>query len=197
MGGPIQARTTIIPSSYCTPYGLWSYDMAPTKGRWKHSGYNAESETNDDPKTRHESHSGMLQNHSHSSNGDGDRPTTAMDPTSNQSSSINHTHAITLSETSHSRMANERSTNKNRLHPISVKSRKYTATISIYMRKNRDNRALYPTTMVDANRQNKNRVNQKRRERPARQNPDASRRHSNNNIYRWIGYREQNWRGGI
>ena len=59
----IQARTTIISSSYCTPHELCSYNMTSIKGRLKHSRHSAESETNNDPETRHESHSRMLQNH--------------------------------------------------------------------------------------------------------------------------------------
>src|SRR5947207_13360811 len=113
-----------------------------------------------------------------------------MDPTPNQSSSLNHVHAITLPVTPHPRMVNKRPVNKNRLHLTSIESRKYTATISTYVRKDCDNRAIYSIFMVDTNCQNQNGDNKKRRERPTRQNSNESRCHNSNNLHRWLIYRE-------
>src|SRR5947207_15570742 len=142
MGSAIYAHTTIVSSSYRAPHGLCSYNMASTKGRRKHSRHNTDPKTDNNPATRHESHPRMLQNHTHSGNGDGDRPTTTMDPASNQSPPINHAHAVTLPETSHPRMDNTRIANKNRSYTTSIKLRKHTTEISIYIRKKRDNKTI-------------------------------------------------------
>src|SRR5947207_1402375 len=74
MGSAIYAHTTIVSSSYRAPHGLCSYNMTSTKGRRKHSRHNTDPKTDNNPATRHESHSRMLQDHTHSGNGDGDRP---------------------------------------------------------------------------------------------------------------------------
>ena len=133
MRSVIYAHTTIFSSSYRTPHGLRSYNMTSTKGRWRHNRHNTDSKTDNNPATRHESHPRMLQNHTHSGNGDEDRSTITMNSTSNQSPSINHAHAVTLPETFHSRMTNKQLANKNRSYITSIKSRKYTTTIFICM----------------------------------------------------------------
>ena len=189
MRSPIHARTTIISSSCRTPHGLCSYNLAPT-GWWKYSGHSADSETDNDSETRYESNHRMLQNHFHCGNGDGDWSTTIIDSTPNESPSFDHAHAITLPETSYSRMVNKRPANKDRLHRASIESRKYTATISTYMWKDWDNRAVYSTLMVDINYKDQNRENKKGRENPARQNSNASRCHNDNNLHRRLRHRE-------
>jgi hypothetical protein len=95
----------------------------------------------------------MLQNHSHCSNGNRDLSTTTMDTTSNQDLSCDHASAVTLYEFN-ARMTNERPTHKNYLYPTQIESRKYPVTIPPYVYKNRD---IYPTVMVDINRENQNR----------------------------------------
>ena len=90
-----------------------------------------------------------------------------MDPPPNQSPLINRAHAVTLTETPHSRMVDKRPANQNRPHLTPLEPRTYTTTISIHEWKDRDNRTVYPPPMVDTIHQNKNRGNEKRRERPA------------------------------
>ena len=125
--------------------------------------------------THHENHSRMLQNHIHNDNEDENRFIIIINSISNQSPSINHTHAVTLLEIFHSRMINKHLVNKNHSYIISIKSRKYTTTISIYMRKNRDNRIIHSILMMNINYKNQNRDHKKHHERPARQNSNAFR----------------------
>ena len=56
-----------------------------------------------------------------------------MDPTPNQGPPCNYTDAITLRETSNTRMANKCLANKNRLHLTPIELRKHTATVTVYV----------------------------------------------------------------
>ena len=184
MGSAIYAHTTIVSSSYRISHGLRSYNMTSIKGWRKHSRHNSDLKTDNNSAIRHESHSKMLQNHIHSDNEDEVKSIIIMNSTSNQNPSINHAHIVTLLEIFHSRMTNKRPANKNRSYTTSIKLQKHTIAISIYMRKNRDNRIIHSTSMVDINCKNQNRDHKKHRERPTWQNSNALRRYNDNNIYK-------------
>ena len=79
----------------------------------------------------------------------------------NHDLACNHTDAITLYETSNTRMANKCHAYKNRLHATHIGSRKYTASIPPHVHKYRDNRDAYSTSMVDPNCGNQNRDNKR------------------------------------
>src|SRR5436190_11002417 len=98
------------------------------------------TETDNSPKTGYESHSRVLQDHSHHSNGSRDRSTTTMASTSNQGSPFNNT----LYKIPYTRMVNKCSVNKNCMYLTQIKSREYTATVPSHVYKNRDNRDTHP-----------------------------------------------------
>ena len=125
--------------SHRTPDGLCSLNMASTNARWKYERVCTNTEASNSPKARNEGTFGRLQNYSHCSYGNRIRLATTMDSSSDESPPSSHMDAITLTQTSDSNMASERTKNKNSYNPTSIKPGERTAAIPTHDGKHRIN----------------------------------------------------------